>query len=185
MLRMALLFLNPSDQRHAPLGSFVIRSLRTATTTFPVFVGDYLQHHLLAVLRFIYYQVYIYLPCWVEYQVLRFWYWCRWLHLTWLWWTVLISSYWNEPPPRKNGKFNGTYWMHVCEDLHQLRRCYQDLERSQSRFCWQPCFQNFYEDFCPQFWRLFIMGLLHFSAFWYFVGQIFLYRLGWLHNDSK
>ena len=193
MLRMALIIINPSDQRHAPLGTFFLQSLYatsssvwSAMKTVPAFVEFCIYYPLLAALRFIYYQVFTYLPRWIEYKSIKFWYWCRWLHLTWLWWTTLIPSYWNKPPLQPNGKLNGNYWMHTREDLHQLHHQYKDLVARSKRYLDRfEYYRNNYDDLWSRIWHPFLMALLYFTAFWFFVGRIFLYRLGWLHDSNR
>lgn len=82
----------------------------------------------------------------------------QWARLTWQWWQALIFGIWYAPPHPESGRtFNGTYWMHVNEDLYQLQKQFKQLRRERRRLD---------KDKGPDpYWERFRIMALHLSMF--------------------
>ena len=121
---MALIIMNPADScfEQAPVAiTNTLHTIWRATilmaSTCSNFAHAYIISPLMASVAISWYQIFIYIPIWIQYRLLAGQLSITWWILTLCWWITLITAYWDEPLLKPGKKFNGTYWMHVKEDL--------------------------------------------------------------------
>ena len=136
----------------------------------------YLYAPFINAINFIFYQAFIYLPIWLRYRWIRMKLLYRWGRLSWQWWLILFYGHWNEPE-RRPGKINGTYWMHIYEDMYTITGQLNNLQRSRKRLDRRRFYRNDYEAEISQALEFLSMTWLTGFGICYFIARIFLYKL--------
>ena len=114
--------------------------------SFWAFIYNNVIHVMTSTFGLIFYQIYIYLPVWTQYQILQFKLHRRWVKLSISWWLIVIISKWKEPPMNPGKQVNGTYWMHVREDLYSLKADFKEIARRKRRLLKSIEYVNVFAD---------------------------------------
>lgn len=171
-LRLSLILINPMHKSHHVIHHQFLDSL----TYIYLFGYNYLYATFINAVDFIFYHLFVYLPIWLRYRWKRLKLLYRWGRLSWQWWLILFCGHWNEPE-RRPGKINGTYWMHIHEDLYAISGNLKALNRRSRKL--DAKMNSAYE------YSAEISEALHFlSMIWltgigicYFMARIILYKL--------
>ena len=124
---MALIILDPMDSNlesvHVGVFSTIQFLWNTTKRVGSAFccAGTSMFDLLSRLIIFIFYNVYIYLPIWLQYRLLDGRIQIAMWRISWEWWLTMIAALWVEPPLPTGKMHNGTYWMHVREDLYNLK----------------------------------------------------------------
>ena len=170
--RLALIFINPEHKSHITTKNRFLAILNSIYLFgYNCFYVPYLN-----AMDFILYQIFIYLPIWIRYRWIRTKLIYRWGRLSWQWWLILFCGHWNEPEPRP-GKINGTYWMHVREDMYFISDQLKELNRFLKRLDRSYVYRNRFSVQISGALAFASMILLTGFGICYFIARILLYRL--------
>jgi len=109
-----------------------------------LFGYGYIYAPFINTINLIFYQAFIYLPIRLIYRWIRTKLLYRWGRLSWQWWLILFCGHWNEPE-RRPGKINGTYWMHIHEDMNTITGQLNKLQQSCKRLDQRRFYRNDYD----------------------------------------
>ncbi len=104
--------LDPTDQRHVWFGHATMNIFQITARlcySFWAFIYKNVIHVMTSTFGFMFYQIYIYLPVWTQYQILQFKLRRRWVMLSISLWLIVITSKWKEPPLKPGKQVNCTY----------------------------------------------------------------------------
>jgi len=188
LLRMALLYINPSDSRYACFGIALLDIMHfawllMATATYNVVECMFCIFEYIAEVSA--WLVYELIPDTLNYWRKRACLFRQYYFLTWQWWLVMIMAHWNDPGPDKGKVIAGTYWNIVHECLYTLKDQFKQLTRERWRLDRDSELFAYYDSIWNAAINVIAGVFVYFFAMGYFIARILRYKAGLLVSNIK